>query len=295
MKSRMIIVTALWGRAELTNLVLDYYRRMKLFFPPDTIQLLCVGSEGETSRQLAESNGWDYIEAPNAPLSQKFNRLFEGTKSYEFDILMLVGSDDLISSDIIWWYVDNVRADHANLVGLKDLLFYSIGADQMIMFPGYPLPSPRTIGAGRCFSRRILEIMSYRPWADEILPRGLDSASTAQMRKKGIGEEAHTMDELGGIGIDVKDQMVTLTQWERLLPLSHSLVVDDVPGLFAHHFGSDEMFLRLRALKKPFIFVPTENYWVDIIGESHPLCGQKIQVSGEVAIELVIKKLIAHP
>jgi hypothetical protein len=301
--SRILIVTALWGREDLTRVVLKYYQELQDNFAPimesDTnqsdidIQLLCVGSEGQVSRDLAQSYGWSYCEAPNVPLSQKFNALFEASEAFEYDLLVLVGSDDLLSPEIILWYAKNIRADHPEVVGLKDIFFYSIHLDELIHFQGYPLPSPRTIGAGRCFSREIMQRAQFRPWKDEKINRGLDSSCTAQLKKIGISEHAYLMSDLGGICVDVKDQMVSLTPWSRLV-IQQPTTITEPESLMTPHFGP-RMLGQLRELRKPSIFVTTENYMVTLIDPDHPLNGKTIEVSGEVAIDLLMKKKIAHP
>lgn len=295
--SCILIVTALWGRSALTGTVLEYYQGLMCDHPEHEIWLECVGSEGEASKQIATRAGWGYTEAPNAPLSQKFNLVFEQAKRYSPDLVILVGSDDLISWDLIAWYIENVPKDHHNIVGLRDLYFYSIEHDETILFPGYPLPSPRTIGAGRCFSRFVLDTMNWRPWQEEILNRGLDSASTAQMRKRGILEEAHSMSSIGA-AMDVKDQMVSLTPWDRVKGISGIIPIQQV----VEHFECESkpgsfsgVMEKLRGLKKEFTFVPGRDYTVKITSPTHQLFGQEIRVSGETAIELVIKKVIEAP
>lgn len=288
MRKHILIVTALWGRPSLTKIVLEYYRSIKDKGTLD-IQLLCVGSEGERTKRLANDSGWNYVEAPNTPVSQKFNRLFEHSVVYDFDLLVLVGSDDLLSESILACYAQQIPADYPNLVGLKDLYFYNVQYERTIHFPGYPLPSPKTIGAGRCFSRRILEIMNFRPWQNEILPRGLDSASSAQMRKRGIGEEAHTMEYLGGVLVDIKDPMVNLTSWELIANPAFECPVDILNQTFPQQMA------KIRGLKKEFVFLPWEEYTVKITSTTHPLYGQEVRVKGDKAIELAIKQVIDYP
>lgn len=292
MRSRLLIVTALWGRHDLTNEVLLHYALMTERVDFD-IQLLCVGSEGETSRHLAQAHGWDYTEYPNEPLSQKFNHLFQTAQTYDFDLLVLAGSDDLISEEVLRFYATRFTSKHKDVVGLRDIYFYSIGLDQLIHFPGYALPAPRTIGAGRCFSLNILRSIGWRPWREERLNRGLDSACTTALKRIGIHEEVYSMHETGGIVVDVKDQMVNLTAWERVATISTPVDRDEKFRLIERHFPGT--LLRLREMKKEFIFVPNQDYKVRVISPSHPAYGQEITVTGEAAIQLQIKQVIEYP
>lgn len=216
---RLIIVTAIWKRHPLTKIVLDYYSQLAQDGPHD-ISLLAVGSEGKASETLCNDAGWNYIKAPNEPLSQKFNAVFEGARKYEPDAVLLVGSDDLLEYMIIDYYMKHYGPEENYLLGLRDIYFYCIENSKAIYFPGYGPPSPKTIGAGRIFSRSILEQLKWRPWGEEVLPRGLDTACTKRMERLGIGEVAIPMCNTKGILCDFKMRMnyprESLTPFGRL-------------------------------------------------------------------------------
>lgn len=285
------IVTAIYGRHDLTKIILDYYSRLE--FDDVNIHLVAVGSEGEYSRDIAINSGWNYYEYENQPLSQKFNALFEATKFYDPDLVILVGSDDLVSHEIIRWYIRNIRRDHKNLVGLKDLYFYSIKEDSTVYFPGYNAlgskHSPRSIGAGRCFSRHILEVMDFKPWQKERVNRGLDSSSTNQMKRRGIGEDIITMEQIGGCAVDVKHPLVTLTKWERVF--SEERKVDN--SLIEKHFST--ILATCKGLRNIRTFEDDKTYDVQVTKQGHPLYGQIRHVNGKTAKDWAIKRIIETP
>lgn len=278
MRKKILLVTAIYGRHDLTRVVLAYYAELKRGFK---MEMLCVGSEGDKSRQLAEAWGWKYIEAPNKPLSQKFNALFKESQHYDYDFMVLVGSDDLITPEVFQYYEHSVTKDTRHLLGLKDLYFYSIQLNEAVHFQGYPSPpSPRTIGAGRVFSRWVMERMNFMPWNDEKVNRGLDSSSTVQMKKRGIDEIAVPMSQTGGIAVDLKHPAISLTRYEYLNshPRADVAILDK-----AFHCMN-----AVKALKYPSIFDGSKTYNVRMLDENRPDFGDIRQMQGKSLLDSMI-------
>jgi hypothetical protein len=277
MRKKILVVTAMYGRHDLTKIVLHYYAEIKRGFE---MQLLCVGSEGEKSKSLAEECGWDYIEAKNNPVSQKFNALFKESEKYDYDFMVLIGSDDLISPEIFQYYERTVTKETKHLLGLKDLYFYSIQNDEAVHFQGYPPPSPKTIGAGRVFSRWVMERMNFTPWNDEKVNRGLDSSCTVQMRKRGIEEIAIPMMQTGGVAVDIKHPLVSLTNYKYLQnhPIADVSILDN-----AFH-----CMRYIKALRWKEAFDEKKQYQVRVMDQSRPDFDTVRTIQGKAMIESLI-------
>jgi|SRR3990172_8725776 len=203
---KILIVTAVHERPELTKIILPYYRNLNL-------KRLAVGSEGETSKQLVESCGWDYFEYPNTPLSYKFAALFQKAQEYTPDAVLLIGSDDLLSTSLIDFYQKNCTPEDEHLTGLKDLYFYSAKTKKAIRHLGFiGSKSPFTIGCGRLFSRKLLDKIYWKPWGDERTNRGLDITCSRRLALQGIKERQLLMKDCG-IAVDIKTD-VGLTKME---------------------------------------------------------------------------------
>ena len=280
MRKKILLVTALYGRHDLTRIILAYYAELKRGFD---MELLCVGSEGDRSRQLAEAWGWKYIEFPNAPLSQKFNALFDESQHYDYDFMVLIGSDDLISPEVFQYYEHTVTANTRYLLGLKDLYFYSIQKQHCIHFQGYPSPpSPHTIGAGRVFSRWIMEQMNFRPWNNERVNRGLDSSCTAQLRKKRIDEIAVPMELTRGIAVDIKHPLVTLTKYD--------LLIDKHPQVDASVLDRFHCMPAIKSLRWVQDFNPLKMYTVKVIDPQRKDFGQVRQIQGKALVDSLVQE-----
>lgn len=214
---KILIVTAVWQRHELTEIVLSYYAKLAQR-SKGKIQLLAAGSEGVKSRTLCERNGWNYIECPNDPVSFKWSTLTQEARNFDFDFLTISGSDDLLSLPLIRYYDSVYSSDAEYMLGLKDLYFYMMSSEKSYHFHGYE--TLKTIGAGRCFSRTILKKVNWKPWHDYAVNRGLDSRCSSHLIRCGITERPVRMKVTGGIGIDIKHHKVAITEESRIISVS---------------------------------------------------------------------------
>ena len=203
---KILLVTAIWQRHELAKVILNKYRHWD-------VMRLAVGSEGDSSRQVAESCGWHYFEHPNSPLTHKFSALFQKAKEYNPDAIMLMGSDDLISEKVLAYYRQHFDASRVALMGFKDIYFFHQQTGNAIRHKGFiGTKSPFTIGCGRIFSKPLLDLVDWKLWGDESKERGLDITTSRILERMGIKETQVTMEE-AGMMIDVKTN-IGLTDME---------------------------------------------------------------------------------
>lgn len=168
---------------------------------------------------LATECGWNYIEHKNTPLAQKHNTLFQYAINYDHDAIILIGSDDLISREIIEYYQANYNADSECVVGFNTLHFYSVEAQKLIYFKGFDKDRTEriTMGAGRLFPKKVLEKIGYRPWGKSGMNRGLDTLTSRLLLNNGIEEREIKLDTIpGAMILDVKTG-VNLTEFKRVL------------------------------------------------------------------------------
>ncbi len=210
---RLLIITAIYKRHDLSRIVLSYYKSLQAKYD---LQLLAVGSEGHSSLNLCLSCGWDYIEFENKPISQKFNALSDHCKAYDYDAVVLIGSDDLISEEIIKYYIENYHANTPYMVGLKGCYMYEVNKDSLIHFKGYTCKTKRTIGAGRLFSRYVMEKMKYKLWGRSNIDRGLDYRSSLMLEINGIKEHKIDFNDTGGLLVDIKHE-VNITPFKNII------------------------------------------------------------------------------
>lgn len=194
---KIAIVTLLYRRLELSKLVADHFA----YTFPD-VRLIAVESPGDYQ---IKAQGWEYTTYPNANLAQKFNQAFEYARQYNPDAVILTGSSTLLSKNLIDYYQSHYSAEADYVLGLKDIYLYERTSGKMIhwhgmkgQYEGWP------IGAGRIFSRAVLDKIDWRPYANLNIPRGLDTNSSIEMKARGVECKSVLMSE-SGIALDIKE------------------------------------------------------------------------------------------
>ena len=123
---KLAILTCVHGRPHLTKAVLDWTARVAAQCPFE-VALFAVGSEGDTSRALVESYGWNYLDHANQPLSEKFQAgLSYIGETTGVDAVMVLGSDDLVTRELLVAAVEAMTRS-VDLWGLSDAFFLAPG------------------------------------------------------------------------------------------------------------------------------------------------------------------------
>jgi hypothetical protein len=190
----LVFIIAIYKRPELTKIVLDYYRKLNKIYP---FKIVIAGSEGELSRKLAK--GFDYIEVPNFPLTDKNNAMMQRAKIHNPDAVVLLGSDDFICENVIKYYYSLIEAKESNIVGFYDLYFYSTQHEYLSHYDC----GGKSYGAGRYFPKSALKRINYTGWAGEY-NRGLDSNNIKVCEAQGIKHRVIELSEIDGLLVDVK-------------------------------------------------------------------------------------------
>lgn len=182
-------------RHQLVELVLSFYRA-------NGVSVIAAGSEGKSSRKLAEKYGAHYIEVPNTPLTQKNNALLKEVQRLNWDGCVLLGSDDFLTIEA-FEHFNQLGPGIDYVVGFNDIYFYSTRYRKLSLFQagkhGYGF------GAGRYFSRKVLEKCNYTLWHGDVL-KGLDANHTATLIEKGIKIRNINMSDIDCFLCDVKHE-----------------------------------------------------------------------------------------
>ncbi len=189
------IVTCLWKRPQLTEVVQHYYA--------ENFDCFLIATKSEGDKQPVNKD-WHYVEFGNNCLAQKFNKAFTAARMYEVDAVLLIGSDDLISKDLFEYYQNNYSEDADYMLGLRDLYYHDLKSSRTIrstdiFYQHKPLP----IGCGRIFSKKLLDKINWKPYGDMKISAALDTNSTLYLTQKGINNKTVSMSD-SGVAVDIK-------------------------------------------------------------------------------------------
>lgn len=145
----------------------------------------------------------------NEPLGKKKNHGLQYCKQFDFDYLMEIGSDDLVTNELLTHYLPYLSH---GFIGVRDLAYVDTDTGNCRR-----VQSNSTYGAGRVISREYLERVDFKLWRDSI-SRGMDNNSIFHLAKHGIGYKQVPSMEVPGV-IDLKSEV-------NIWPFNHLLGVD---------------------------------------------------------------------
>lgn len=193
---KIALIITLWKRHDLEKIVVSNFKNQSQKFG---FEIICVGSEGDISKGIAD--GCHYIEAPNTPLSYKHQAGLNYAKDMGVDGVIVMGSDDIATDDYFKWVYSLGDIDY--LAGFKDFYFFKTIENNLYYFEGYPQRA-QTMGAGRYYSKRILDLIDWNLWGNEARNKALDTQASNNLRAAGVKERLFTQKEIGCMVIDVK-------------------------------------------------------------------------------------------
>ena len=182
-KVKILFITAMWKRRKIEEVTFSHLSRLKDNVSDRALlSFLAVGSEGSDSRQMAEKHGWDYIEHQNDPLGSKWNALWNEAITYDVDVIVIIGSDNIVPSDAINYYIKFSESSHG-FMGMKGTYMLNPFDNDAISFDGYKGARREPVGGGRAFSRDAFKKIGPDPFQPN-LNKGLDGSFYRSMNNR---------------------------------------------------------------------------------------------------------------
>lgn len=277
---RNALIICVYKRHDLERIVIENFKRQSQKFGFDVI---IVGSEGILSKQLAD--GCHYVECENFPVSNKHNKGLEKAKELNAKGVILMGSDDLVS-DSYFEFIEQFSEQTSELIGLKDLYFYSTKTKKLGYWKGYTSTST-TVGAGRYFSRAILEQMNWQLWSDKK-NKGLDTDCLKRLTKQGINERIFTMEESNVFLVDIKHSRSITDKCiiDVCKPVNSNIMAKRVAKKAVEHIEALEPQQEVKVT-----FEASSTY--DLLSNGNPFLGAKdtlVQNVSGVDAEILVNK-----
>lgn len=193
-KNKLLIYLAIWRRPEITELCLMGISRLRRH-PAYDVQALAVISEPEMI-DLCARYGVKWVMHENLPLGKKKNAGLVAAQCLDFDYLMEIGSDDLVTDELLTQYVEYLEVH--DFFGISDAAYIESESGECRRL----ITDKSTYGAGRIISRKVLDALGWRLWNDS-LNRGLDNDSLRRIESKGFKYYKVKASDKPGV-IDVK-------------------------------------------------------------------------------------------
>lgn len=180
----IIIVTPFYKRKKIFKLFLNNLRNLKE--GGINLHAILIGSETiENEKELVKSYGFEYTYFKNNPLSNKWNHGISLLKEYNFNYLVIMGSDVLVNFELLNRINELSKKKEYDIYGILDGYVYNYGEKIGVHWPGYSKKSKRfnePTGSCRFYSKKFLEDYDYILYRYEI-NKGLDASATLKFKK----------------------------------------------------------------------------------------------------------------
>ena len=160
-KIKLKLFLAVWKRPEITELCFLGIQRLKTH-PSFDISAFAVISEVDMIG-LCEKYDIDWIITENLPLGKKKNFGLRQLSYYDFDFMMEIGSDDLVTNNLLTQYLPYF--EKYDFFGISDVAYIESENGECRRL----IADKTTYGAGRVISKDLLEKMDYQIWAGPAL------------------------------------------------------------------------------------------------------------------------------
>lgn len=214
---KVAIVSAVWQRPEVFEMFAKGVKHLVSNCKDIEFTVIISGSEGDKSKSMVEKHGFIYIEIPNDPLAVKMNATVIRAKEYDVDYILGVGSDDVITPELMNAYMDFMLIQ-TDYVGVTDFYFYDTISKKSLYWGGYreSYRKGHLCGAGRLISKRLLNIWNWQPW-DVRHNKILDTSIQEKLNRTPHTSGAFSLKDKGVFALDIKSStnMTPFSLWDN--------------------------------------------------------------------------------
>lgn len=203
-KRKLVLLTCAYGRSCVFDVfVMGVHRLKDVLRNSCEITVVVVGSDEEWLKKKCKKHQFAYTDSCNKPLGMKWNNGLAFCQQLEFEHLLIMGSDDLISANVVTKYL-NQGDKQGGYQGLLDMYIYDVVSRRLVYWPGYTgVRAGQSIGLGRFLTRNILDAMDWSLWAPN-LDRGLDRSMSQKLSRLGVEEHSYSILNINAIALDIK-------------------------------------------------------------------------------------------
>jgi hypothetical protein len=165
-----------------------------------------AGGDEPEHRALCAAHGGTWVEHQNTPLGLKWNALVRKAWLDGADATVILGSDDLLDSNLADAYRRMFDAGRpAFYAGNRGCAMVEPATRRALYIGGHATPGRlgEVVGAGRVFARSVLDRLQGRPWP-QTANRGLDFRQTMNFVRAGVHAPDVVFGPEDGLLVDIK-------------------------------------------------------------------------------------------
>lgn len=215
MKIKIGIATPAYKRYNLLEKYCIYINEIKNFAKKDNIEIIPILiSDDKKIKKISIKNKIECLGSENIPLSTKWNNGISYFEDKNVDAVLILGSDNFVSYEIIKIYKEAILDENIDILGFKDIYYWN--DNRGYYFGGYTNNRRgEPIGAGRLLKKSALKVMSWKPW-DVRKSKGLDRALNNRIKKLGLNQHVLELGQKEGWILDVKGFDVSITRFKNI-------------------------------------------------------------------------------
>jgi len=163
-KKKILIAIPCHLRLEILGVQLKYHMEVlskKMSMHNLNVDFLYIGTNDLEGSYISKTPF--FFEGCENVLSKKFNRCVSYALEKNYDFLMTLGSDDLIPFDLfVRLLAKAIESDFLSAPG--QLYLFDIETQNVYKWIGYPLGTKLGVGAGRFYSKKLLNALPPNPF-----------------------------------------------------------------------------------------------------------------------------------
>lgn len=194
MKPKILVLLPIWGRMNITELCLSNIKKLQKYY---SIDVLCVVSE-QWAKLMAFKYGFKYVEVSNDDLGHKMNVGVERALKIDFDYMMNLGSDDIITKELLDEYKEQMD-NNSPMFGITKVCFFDSKTKEL-----KEVNYGHLIGAGRMIRKDIIEKLAVTNDKVTMYDKGLKNGLDNNSRKRFMSVAMRELSLNGNMIIDIK-------------------------------------------------------------------------------------------
>ena len=231
--SNPIIITAMHGRPEITR---AFCMAVQRIYKETGVSTLAIITRNDYENiKLCNTHGIAWMESRNEPLGAKWNTALHYLKDVDLSNVIILGSDDIVSTSFIDYQISKGDTD---LSAMEDLWFWGLNKkrDGYKTFGHWTSNLCKLLGVGRMVSREVLEKLDWKLWDDD-LRSGLDRSALDRIRGVTKNINYFNLKEEGLFAMDIKYGR----NISSLAPSLRTTEFEDPMEVLMKHLPADEV------------------------------------------------------